>query len=745
MKRIKTILISSLLFLTSFIGIVNHTKAPAKVNADANIPSGQVKDEIVDIISVSDLTISASNGTYSNLTNQTMVPANINNDATFSFSGENVNKNLVFKFKYDVVDTNPSDSNAVNIYLDVSDNKYDGLNSLWIRGDGTHFSRYSDSKFNYKALPALTEGMHDIEYGRIALLDASTGDPTGNYYVYYKLDNVLVRDDINPYDGQEHILGKTTVTPGVDKMDNTIFLNFSAGNTSNKIYDANLSYETPQYVSVSELKYGGSFVGDSIIDKSTAYTYDTANQPTNKSTVFVANVDYKVAENSQIYLLGPSADNWNQAGYAWFQSDKVYLGLNKANGTFDKSIYASYSALTGPSNHNIEYGRLAVMNGDSFTGRYHVFFKLDGRVVFGVDQFIEANVIAGGKIHITGDGNFNYLDAYTRETPKEISVSDLKKGGKSVGHTFDVDSSTELTYDNGDHTDNYSLVFNFKYEVKELKENQIHLSCTGRDEIAGQSYKWDYGSSFILNRDGTKLFLGKSTATNGNVTPYEINYSFNVGTTYDVEFGRIALSYNGEFLGKYYFYLKINDALIKSDIMALPQVMAEGNLVFVTADGKNALHDAEYNAAYQTAINGIGAHMKLGFSFNKNGSLYEDVKCSLGVGIDKAIGSSLVAVPYTYGIEVSTSSKTVCYTALEDGDLYYQLIKLGDIIANDERAAEMFTARAYIDVNGLRYYSTEEAEYSVSSLVAHYLTNAATLALTAEQIEALQALQEALA
>ena len=115
--------------LTSLVAIAFFTKAPVEVDADS-IPNGQKLDTIVDTISVSDLT-------FNGLSNQTMVVHNERkNTCTVDFSGENTNKNLVFKFIYDVVDDTNSSSIQTRIHFDVGDDvtAEDKINILNIQG-----------------------------------------------------------------------------------------------------------------------------------------------------------------------------------------------------------------------------------------------------------------------------------------------------------------------------------------------------------------------------------------------------------------------------------------------------------------------------------------------------------------------------------------------------------------------------------------------------------------------------------
>ena len=574
MKRIKNVVLSSILGLASFSCFAPFAKNAIKVNA-VDIPDGQVLDSIVDTISVSDLT-------FNGFTKQSMIGENKDTEFTFAYSEENTNKNLVFKFKYDVKDTNASDKNAVNIYFRASGGKWDAINNLWLRGDGNYLRTSS----GYAKTSALTEGVHDIEFGRVALLNGDT--PTGNYYVYYKLDGALTSDCISSFT--------------LSELRNGMFLNFSEKNVANKIYDMNLSYdEEPQRISVKDLMVGGASAGISVPNKQVAYMYDTTEQPEYKSVVFNADVDYLELQDSQIHLEGLSADNWNNAGYIWFQKDRTYFGITDAEGKFasNKEVKYKDGTLEAGSKHNIEYGRLAVFDNGEFTGRYHVYFTIDGKKIYGVDQVLESSVAEGGKIFLTGSGGFNYTDSrYYYETPKEISVGDLKEYGSDLAfNTIKIDGNTKYTYNNEDHTPNYSLVMKFKYEVAELIQNQFHLTC---DDYYGEGnnkseYIWASASSFILNNEnGAKVHLGKSTQNSPQVGYEDIKYTMEENATYDVEYGRLAVIGPDGFTGSYYVYLKINDQVVKSNEYGIPAPVVEGNVLFVSAGGYNNLYDADF-------------------------------------------------------------------------------------------------------------------------------------------------------
>ena len=62
MKRLTKILLSTSLSLTTFAGVMALSSKTNSVKAAAEIPSGQTKDEVVDVISVSDLTFGGFSG-----------------------------------------------------------------------------------------------------------------------------------------------------------------------------------------------------------------------------------------------------------------------------------------------------------------------------------------------------------------------------------------------------------------------------------------------------------------------------------------------------------------------------------------------------------------------------------------------------------------------------------------------------------------------------------------------------------
>jgi len=563
MKKITKLFFVGILCLASLVCVLVFAKTANKVNAGV-LSDGETLDTTYDEISVSDLT-------FDGLSGQSMIVENKNFNSTFTRSDEN--GSLVFKFKYEVNNDSNSDSVALRVHFDVADDQWNSNAALWMRGDGVYLSKWTGEKFDWTKRDALTKGTHTIEFGMLAVI-GSDSKPTGNYYLYYKVDGTLGNERSNPYD--------------VSKMDGSMFFNFSAANTTNKVYDANLSYEEPQYVSVSDLKNGGTGVGQSVTERK-FYTYDTAKQPTNKSTAFVAKIDYTTAEDSQIYI---ASDSWKAAGYMWMHPSKCYFGITDSTGAkvSDKEVKYSSSLVAG-NQYQIEYGRLAVMNGSTFTGKYHVYFKIDGNLIYAIDQVIEDVAANAGGIQITGNGNFAYLDAYTKENAKVVDMCDLTSAKDTL-----ITEHTDLSYDNTNHSANYSLIFRFNYTANVLGNNQVHLSSAAK--------KWDSTSSIILNNNnGTTVHLGKTKA-DGTADGWQnitLDTPFVQGQTYNVEYGRLANMLGNKFLGTYYCYLKIDGVVVASGNYVIEVDVLQGNAVFITADGQNTFSDIAPADVYETA------------------------------------------------------------------------------------------------------------------------------------------------
>jgi len=375
--------------------------------------------------------------------------------------------------------------------------------------------------------------------------------------------------------------------------------------TADAVKLAKYTLESPQYVSIRDLNGTN---GESIPAKSVDYSYSLDTQPTYKSTVFVANLKYNQyvlnddqngEEGSQIYIT-TSNNSWNAAGYIWLKSDRVHMGITDDQGKISGNTQNMYEqALEIGKTYSIEYGRLAIMDGNTFTGKYYVYFSIDGKVINSLQQKVESKCSDGGIIHVTGKEGYTYYDAYTLETPKVISVSDLQQKDKSIGVAAQLSNGNEFTFNNDDHTENYSLEFNFLLysdDPDNSTERQFHF-YNASTEANIKDIKWSGLTSMILKK--SSAHLGKGTTTlKKDVSWNNSEFSMAADTTYTVSFGRKAILYKGQYTGKYYSYLIVNNNLIKGESQIIPLEYAKGNNLFTTGNiehgGKMRMLDVSY-------------------------------------------------------------------------------------------------------------------------------------------------------
>ena len=105
---------------------------------------------------------------------------------------------------------------------------------------------------------------------------------------------------------------------------------------------------------------------------------------------------------------------------------------------------------------------------------------------------------------------------------------------------------------------------------------------------------------------------------------------------------------------------------------------------------------------------------------------YSEVDFRFRFGIDASVAE--IANIDEFGIEVSTASKTKVYASAvvnydENAKIYYVIISLGDVLNNLERVSEEFTVTAFVEYDGVKYYSELTKTYSVSSIVDEYVAN----------------------
>ena len=174
-----------------------------------------------------------------------------------------------------------------------------------------------------------------------------------------------------------------------------------------------------------------------------------------------------------------------------------------------------------------------------------------------------------------------HAEEITYEEPDYISIGDLKSGGKLVGNKVIMDKHRTFTYDKS--AAHGSVVFSFVYKNTNWKVDddgsQFHLYNT-----------WQRDGMFWLRPDAIRISYNNA---NGDAK-YIVGKKITAGT-HKVELGRLAILEDGEYTGKNYFYIKIDDTMYcEYTHENLSDDFIMNNSIFTTGTNGNALLDVNW-------------------------------------------------------------------------------------------------------------------------------------------------------
>ena len=360
------------------------------------------------------------------------------------------------------------------------------------------------------------------------------------------------------------------------------------------------TYEMPiKAVTISDLKENGKYVGDtlSLNGANTVYTYNSLLKSANNSVIFnfkfVANQWAVDGDGIQVGLMG----KWATEGGLWLRPDKVRI--------IKDSGYVETITLAPNATYDIEYGRLAKMNGETFTGKFYFYVKINGELR-GSYETTQDSMLAAHNNATTADlaqpyiwiqrksglANNMLTDPTTYERPEKLlNVSDLKLNGSAVGEEISSNgSNTQYDYDASLQSANKSLVFQFKFTPADpwtTEGDGFQMNLMGA---------WANEGGIWIRPDTVYLLGGGVGGGNKKVA----SPLTTVGTTYLIEYGRLAMTVNGQFSGHYYFYLKIDGVLLLDYIGEKESVEAKNKITLDVAkiwiQRKNTINHTISNA-----------------------------------------------------------------------------------------------------------------------------------------------------
>ncbi|MBR4910392.1 MAG: cellulase family glycosylhydrolase, partial [Clostridia bacterium] len=424
---------------------------------------------------------------------------------------------------------------------------------------------------------------YDIEFAR---LKVKNGENTGKYYVYFMINGELIAESYvasNVVDGS----GNYTSSPSsaACTISNRIYMTFWNA-SGNKISATPFpeTYEQYDEIYYSDLMKSGKAlpVGGTKLSGGNVFTYNRTS-PTGSAilkyrwtvgTVSKFQLSFeKTSSSAMEYMFGawlsePGAEANYPNGRMWLRP-----GYGPQVG-FDTAIEPG-------TDHDIELARLKVANGPN-KGKYYVYIKIDGALI--AEDYVMASIVDDNLNYYTkpnedlqcsmtsneiflafwGSEN-NYISEIpfeeTYEAYDEIGYADLYKDGNPVpadGRT--MSGATVFTYNRTSPTG--SAIFKYRWTIGSVAKFQMSFEKTKSDAMAYMFGAW-------LAEPGAQEAYpnGKMWLRPGYGPEVALSTALAAGSSHNVEFARLKVA-NGPNKGKYYVYIKIDDALIAEDYVA---------------------------------------------------------------------------------------------------------------------------------------------------------------------------------
>lgn len=170
---------------------------------------------------------------------------------------------------------------------------------------------------------------------------------------------------------------------------------------------ADTTYETPDVISVSDLQENGKSANKIIANKNHTFTYNrtaTYGSVVFKFTLKTCNEWNASGDNGfQVNLY----NTWQMDGMFWMRKDGPLIAYKDHNEN-DKMKYVGFGSLPNGT-YSVEVGRLAVLNGDTFSGDHYFYIMIDGvKTAEYTLTGLDAPYYSSNNIFTTGSFN-NYL------------------------------------------------------------------------------------------------------------------------------------------------------------------------------------------------------------------------------------------------------------------------------------------------------------------------------------------------
>ncbi|MBR4762134.1 MAG: cellulase family glycosylhydrolase, partial [Clostridia bacterium] len=435
---------------------------------------------------------------------------------------------------------------------------------------------------------------YDIEFAR---LKVATGENTGKYYMYIKMNGVLLAESYvaaDVVDSEGNYTSKPNTGESLTSchISNEMYITFWGGGgatITNPAYSE--TYYDYDEVTYNDFLLGGNPIASSSVNLSSTRTITYNRTSETYSAVikyrWTAGANAMSGDEPRAYYVF-YFDEWSGNSYPFCLAVKgpgqSSLGAAAgANGAWhvDPSVNSHIVQMSEPivygANYDIEYARIKVKTGP-YKDQYYVYLKVNDALVYGYyynGDNGDGTYGSGSKIGtftntimFTSSTSSNYISAIP--VPEvyadydELGYHDLLLDGSPLpSRTTALNNKVVFTYNRTSPT--YSAVFKYRWIAGDPAKFSLSFDTNNGTATGSESFPFCAVAKYP-NQSG----YGATAGANGawQIDPSQNGLLVNmaspltVGGAYDIEFGRLKVL-NGTNSGKYYVYLKVDGVLIQ--------------------------------------------------------------------------------------------------------------------------------------------------------------------------------------
>lgn len=296
------------------------------------------------------------------------------------------------------------------------------------------------------------------------------------------------------------------------------------------------------------------------------------------------------------------------------------------------------------------------------------------------------------------------------------------------GCTYEVivdDSTSDILAELNSIAAYMSLAYKYNTDQQEvIKKTYTEKKLTFDDTSKRTEYS---NEKQVWVENGVTVTNEKSSSTN-NVGDYVDPARFYKSSTLNVEA-------ENEFTSLVFTCANETYAAALVDSISDGNVVVNGPIVTIKLSAATTSFVIESLTGGQVRVASVSVFVEDENSTNETEltTVYSEVDFRIKCGVDKAL-TSLTGLTgdekYDWGISVTANGQTKYYNSTsefivsdDENNKKYVIISLGDVLNEVTKAKTEFTVRAYVEVDGDKYVSTEFKTYSVESMIKEYNTN----------------------